>query len=142
MKIKRFNKTTVAQREPGAPNVYIHYGGSFAFNQPASILLGAVPDAKVYIEVIQDEENPKDWFISITNEDTGILLRPGKKSGAFSFNSGIIAKELLKTLPKSEIGTSAKTANLLISSSPQEFDGMRLWPIITSSYKPRIAKKP
>lgn len=140
MKLKRYNKKSVSQREPGSPNVYIHNGGSFVFNQPAALLFGIKPDGKFYLEIIQDEDNPKDWFVTLSDEENGILLRPGKKAGGCAFNSGVIAKEVLKTLPKSDIGTTATKANLLIAGDAQTIDGLKLWPIITSSYQPKAKK--
>jgi hypothetical protein len=141
MKIKRFNLTNSSNVQVGSASVYIHNGGSFCISEPGVKRIGVTNhDTQHYIEVIQDEDNPKDWYLALSTEGLGFKLRKEKSTNKYGFNSGIIAKEILKGLPKSPppISTTPLTASLLIGADFIESEGLKLWPIITSSYKPKI----
>jgi hypothetical protein len=102
MKIKRFNKTNIHQRETGKATLYIHNKGNFCFSEGAAIKMGvSESDTVCFIEIIQDEENPKDWYAALTTEEIGFKLRKEKAHNKYNFNSGLIAKSILNTLPKS-----------------------------------------
>jgi len=137
MNIKRFNKSNLSQREIGKASLYVHSAGNLCINEGTAALLGVTPTSIFYVEFIQDEDNPKDWYIMLSTEDLGLKLRKEKKKDKYNVNSGVLAKEILKTLPKSAAQTSPNTASLLISSIPLEHNGLKLFPILTSSYKPK-----
>jgi hypothetical protein len=139
MNIKRFNKTNISQRSAfGNPAVYIHSSGNFCFNQAAAELMGiTTPPPDFFVEIIQDEDSPKEWYVALSTAELGFKLRKEKNKDKYNFNSGIIAKEVLKTLEKTTAHTSPLTATLNISSEFKEMDGLKLFKIMTNGFKPK-----
>lgn len=95
MKIKRFNTETVVATPSGKPVIYVHSGGNLSLNKFAAARMKLKPGHK--IEVVQDEERTKDWYLLITLSGPGFELRFNSKERA-EFNSCYTAKELLKSL--------------------------------------------
>jgi hypothetical protein len=140
MKLKRFNKETVAGvfRGDEVATIYIQNAGNMCFNAASAARIGITDHSKEYfVEMVQDEENPKDWYCKLTTPELGFKLRKEKNTNKYQFNSGVISRGILAVLPKNPppLGTSPLTATLRIGAEPVDFEGELLFPIITSSYK-------
>lgn len=76
------------------------------------------------IVLASDAENPKEWFFAKTDSETGFTLKRLKH--VLKFNNKVVAKKLMSSLKLDG------TATFLISKTPQVFDGVEYYPLITS----------
>jgi len=136
MKIKRFNRDTVPPKMPSSPMIRVSASGAMSLSSSAVSLLGLdtgdmpVP-ANLGIEFIQDEDRPKDWYL--VNNVSPVALSYRQNKGAVIVQNSVIAKTLIKC-----IDPGAKSLGMLIGSVPVIHAGEKMWPIITSSHKPKI----
>ncbi len=128
MNLKQLNRETVKSIRRGKLSLMISKVGSFTFSKNAvkNLLL---QDGD-YIELIQDVDNPKDFYLTKSNEKNGYKLRRYYSlNSAISFNSSAIASLIFKSLH-----ISGKNAiSCLISPEPIIENGNKIWAIITSS---------
>lgn len=125
MKLKSFNAENAASSKYNRlPSVNVGYkSGVLYFNIAAKEAAKLQPGDK--IEFLQDEENPKDWYFS--KSDNGLLVRAKNAKGA-EIQSSKLAKEILHSIDV------YKPATMRIGE-PLMLDGKLLFPIITKSAK-------
>lgn len=126
MKLKSFNAHNAASSKYSRlPSVNIGYtSGIIYFNESAKQLTNIKAGDK--IEFLQDEDNPKDWYLA--KSENGFEVRDKKKSKGVLVQSSKIVKELLHSIDV------YKPATMRIAEAIP-FDGRKLFPIITKSAK-------
>lgn len=130
MKFKRYNKHT-ALRATGVCTISINpRTGLFSLAQLAVERLGISndPDQPTPVEVLQDEENPGDWYLAVGTPD-GFMARRNSQKSSVVFTSKETAVALLEACKLPTNGLSLKMQIGL----PTEVDGLTLYPIITRS---------
>lgn len=80
------------------------------------------------VSLHQDEENPKDWFIS--KDENGIILKGKKEEGVLIFH---LTEAVKKIFTECEI--TSKSISFVVSQTPIELNNIKYYPIITSSAK-------
>jgi hypothetical protein len=86
------------------------------------------------IEIIQDEDNPEDWYFAKT--ESGFKTQRYSSTKGVMFNKKILAEKLLKSLGRSE------TTSFPIGAEPKMVEGLEVWSIITASVKePKYLKQ-
>lgn len=125
MKLKSFNATNTKAVRYGKPTVNVSKSGVFNFSKTASelIMLELTP----YIEILQDEERPKDWYVKLSTMEKGFSARKYKEGNNVT-NSAFTARQLLKS-----IGFTGNSVSFLIAGKPTKLEGELLWPILTAS---------
>src|SRR5690606_19802427 len=81
--------------------------GAIIVNKTAVELLKVKAGDKV--EISQDEEEPKNWYISATNEESGFVLRE-RKDDSLTFNSSSVCKDIMQSFDL-EGGVSFRVAS-------------------------------
>jgi len=141
MAILRFNKTntTSARGKSGKPSININHNGNVALSTTLVQQLKLEPGHKYYIEIVfGDHTCTCPWYLFLSDEETGFLLRGKKGSQMLQFSCADAVKKILKSLPKNQpANTTPLRASLLISETPEHIDGLELWPILTSLYQPK-----
>ena len=127
MKLKRFNQKTTASAPRGRATIRFNKSGAISISGVAVDLTGI--NSGDYIEIVQDEQNPEDWYITKSDMNVGFKLRPGGKSGNSMANSAATCRAFLKQFPR----TGKTSTGCLIGTVPVTFEGVDYWPIITSS---------
>ncbi len=106
------------------PSLSIHKSGVLRLNKTAVTALDFKHgDA---FEVLQDEENPQDWYIAKTTNENALIWRKDS-SGAMLCNVKYIADKILKSL-----GITGKAAKFRIATEEVE-EGLKAYAIFTHS---------
>lgn len=131
MKLKIFNKENTSYHRTGysLPNICIEgkYGHIVLSGEACNIIGLKKADC---LEFLHDEEQPKDWFMSPGSN--GIKLRePKPGSPQLCITSTVIARKIIASVKKTD-NKEIKTAWLKIIEKPVDYEGRKLWLIITS----------
>lgn len=89
MKLKKFDSTT-ANGHSNKPSIFFSKAGTIALNKEFSSKIGLEVNDKV--SIVQDEENPDDWYLLIDDEN-GFPLRENKDR--LIFNNATTAKAVI-----------------------------------------------
>lgn len=130
MKLKSFNAENSASAHKTGARVHInHSSGVFTLSDTAVNTIGLA--AGDTVELHQDEEQPKDWYI--TKSEKGFKLRDKNKDakGMLCFNNVSVARELLSSI------NIDGNASMLIATEATSLDGVELFAILTKSAKTR-----
>lgn len=135
MKLKAYTPKTCGHTYTGKSTINLNYGtGVFSFSKTAVQLLKV--KAGMCCTLLQDENQPKDWYLKFSKFD-GFTLRNSQKGvqAMLIFNNSFTARALAKS-----IGLTGN-ATFLIATEPLMVDKELLWPIITSSAKSKKGGK-
>ena len=128
MGLKRFNTETTKGMGTGQPLVSIaRNAGLISIFGATAEALGLKPGDKV--SIVQDQDNPKDWYID-TKDEAGFKLRGSDKGKGLSFNNSVICNRLLDSL---EFPKEHKRSSFTVSTKQAEgFDQEGLYAILTA----------
>ncbi len=125
MKIKTYNSLNRCGRET-KPKIRMGKTGYIYITKKVSAMMEISIGDKVSLH--QDEENPKDWFIS--KDENGIILKGKKEEGVLIFH---LTEAVKKIFTECEI--TSKSISFVVSQTPIELNNIKYYPIITSSAK-------
>lgn len=127
MKIKRYNRENTGGLRSGKPTLSIHRIGIITISKQLA------EDLKIkegsFVELLQDEDRPTDWYLIINSSDNGFEVRR-KKATTYTlvFNSKHVVREMLKSV------ALEKSARFLVSISETELEpDLYAYAIITKS---------
>jgi len=128
MKLKEFNVSNsryfANKKDPRVR--FNKKAGLISFSIAAIKLLDLKKEDRVII--LQDEENPEDWYINKTQSKSRFALRfQDNKKGVF-FNCALITRRILDSL-----GFEGKSCSMPISKKPIDNNGEKYYLIITSN---------
>lgn len=126
MKLKKLNRKDCAVRGDNTPYVTIEKGGIIRINKAVVSAL----DLKIgdKLNVVHDEDRPKDWYFEKTTDEEGLVMRKHSESGSLCFNAKFISDQIRKTLD-----AETKTIRFRVATQPIE-DNKNLFAILTSSF--------
>ncbi len=125
MKLRKFNRETCRIRPDGHPYFSVSKGGIIRINREGSKLLQLKSGDK--INILQDEERPKDWYVEKTTDELGLIMRDTNKNSGLVCNASAIAAEMIRSL-----SLSLKTTTMRIAPKPAEGE---IYAILTGSGK-------
>jgi len=126
MKLKKFNRKDCSiNRGDGFAYITLEKIGIIRLNRNAAELIGLSVGDK--LNVINDEDNPRDWYIEKTTDDDGLIMRKHSDSGSICSNAKVITDEIRKSL-----GVETKTLRFRIAGKPA-FDDSNIYAILTGS---------
>lgn len=129
MKLKRLNRQTLKSAPRHAARIRFNKSGAITLS--AQTVINMQLKAGDYIEILQDEENAADFFITRCTPDKGFELR-GNASRQLMMNSASVVTKIFEALKI----TSGQKSIICQMAKEYIFEGKeRLWPIITSSAK-------
>lgn len=128
MKLKSFNQENLPTSSKSKPGIYINSkAGMFHISATAAEKLGLKDGDS--IELHQDEENERDWYLSKSKK--GFALRNKKKDSdefGLIFNNVSLAKLIFESL-----GYQAQTGRCLFGAEPTVIKSVAYWPVITAN---------
>lgn len=124
MKLKTYNKENTIVTD--SPKISFRTKGIITLNKAASDLLEISFDDT--IEICQDQDSPRDWYINHNAGKTGFILRPTKNKGVY-FSCKQLSEAVLESLGFD------KTISMLISKEKVQIGSLKYHPIITRSAK-------
>lgn len=130
MNLKRYNSTNVKTIRFGKPTIRFNKQGQISFSSAIITAMGLKSGDK--IELIQDEEKPKDWYVVKCKNDIGFPLREYKSSNALLTNSSGLVKTFMKSL-EPQISNTTKSIGCLVAIIPTIVEKEKLFAIITKS---------
>ncbi len=132
MKLKKFDLENTRSLRMEIPLVRINIIlGTFGFNKSAVELLKLQSGDK--LDILQDQERRKDWYISKTNSKDGFPIRIHTKSEDSEHPSFIVDSIYMTKLILNSLNlTDKKSVDFKINTSPVHENGMELYAIITS----------
>jgi len=90
MKLKKYNRRNVLGRLSAYPTLAVSKSGIIRVNSRAMVCFGLTVGSK--INIVNDQESPRDWYVELTDEPDGLVLR--KSNSALACNSATIAFEM------------------------------------------------
>lgn len=123
MKLKKYNRKDCHMREAGSATVRVSRTGTFAFSKKAIEAMGITEGTR--LNLLQDEDRPKDWYVEKTTDPEGLRVRK-YKDGMMAAGAAI-ARQLLTSL---DVPADKKSMGFMLASEPIE-EGC--FAIITSS---------
>jgi len=130
MKLQKFNRANTQTRVDGKPSVRINRSGTFAFNKSAADVLGFKPGSKV--NLLQDVDRPRDWYIQLTTDEDGLKVR--KYKTGFIVGAVIIAHKIFTAI---NLPVGEKSAALRIANTPVDDN---CFAILTNAYTSPVNK--
>ena len=127
MKLKRFNPGNTRTIRVGKPTIRFAKQGQISLWPNLVQKIGLTE--KDHIELIQDEDSPKDWYLVKANTGSGFPLRGYKEANGLLTNSAGMANKFIELIGKK----GASSVGCLVSVEPSIYEGMKLYAIITSS---------
>jgi len=124
MKLKSFNRENTLSTS--GPKISIRKSGTIIINRDA-VILTQLPLGG-YIEIAQDQDSPKDWFININAGKEGFILRQTKYD-ALTFNAKQLSDKILDSIGFDH------SASMIIGSEIITVGNHKYLPIITKSAK-------
>ncbi len=133
MNLKNYSRETVPARMPGLALLNVNKSGVLRLNASALKQVGldigvAPPPAGWRLMFHQDLDKPRDWYLSLGDEQ-GFELRIVKEKDLCAQNT-VMAKAILNSL---DLGTSG---SFPIGKEPVREGKVLLWPLITAVVKP------
>lgn len=124
MKLKSYNKQNTIT--VNAPKIAFRAKGLIVFNKSACDMLNIKNGDTV--EIAQDQEKPKDWFISLSAGKEGFVLSP-LKGDNLKFNCRVLCDDVWESLGFD------RTISMLISKDKVQIGNIKYHAIITRSAK-------
>lgn len=131
MKLIKFDSSTAA-RKVDVPAIHISRVGAISLTASLCTLLGVKDGDGVSLH--QDADAKDNWYIA--KDKDGLKLRGKKNSTQLFFCSAVICKEI-----GSSIDVEQPAGRMLVGIEPTNHEGMKLYPILTSSLRQRRSKK-
>lgn len=126
MKLKAFNQENIPVIRTGKPTIrFFATAGLISISKAAALLMNLKEGS--LIELCQNEDEPTDWYIHKTEEQSGFTLRGKTSSFCLTFNSTPLVVKVLSTL------NIEKGASFLISKKPVIIDSEEYWYMITGN---------
>ena len=133
----KFNVFNTSNCEPslrkGQAVITFNTGGNIAITKYAAEKLGLAAGNKV--SLLQDTENPKDWYLSVGDAE-GFELRPRSGNGSVQFNNVALVEKVLTSL-----GLSSNASFPLVTEPQNVEGGGKVHSIITSRVKSKEPPK-
>ncbi len=124
MKFKRFDRSV--NRMSSKPIFAFTKSGAISLNRSTMDHLGLKSKDKV--ELLQDEDNPKDWYVAKSTSEHGFVLRHGgKKSDSLIFNSRSTTIAIQQSL---QISTDS-SFRIPVAPQPMVDEGNQYWALLT-----------
>jgi len=131
MKLKEFNTSNSKTATPGEPTIRLNSkAGLFGISKAAAELLSLNDTSKIVI--VQDEENPTDWYIKVSTDQNAFTIRKGKNASDYSFNCTPVTKSILDSI-KPALKPVFVAAGFKLSKTPVEIEDSTYWTIITAN---------
>lgn len=125
--MKVFNSSVLGARHQRSGNYcVIKRTGLIMFSRDMNELLKGKR-----VNFLQDETRPKDWYVEITKEASGIPVRYIDKVERHAIQSSVIAREILQSCD-----ITAGGADFTISSEPDTTASGKSYAILTSTGSP------
>lgn len=125
MKPKIYNRKREKNYMSFFPHLRITTQGRFFLNKRAANDLNL--NKGDLVNLVQDEENPRDWYLKKTDDEAGFPLSVQGKHRGVSFSSSTIRNVMFKSLGLPLLSTTFRISNKPIEGG--------YFPIITSSAK-------
>lgn len=126
MKLKTFNQSNLPTNPVGKPTIRFSMpSGLVTFSGIAGVNLGLTKETRV--ELCQNEDVPEDWYVHLTEDESGFALRNRDNDKNFTFNAVAMVKKVLTS-----VGVE-KAASFIISNNPEEISGEKYYYIITKN---------
>jgi hypothetical protein len=132
LQLLRFDRTNILVATKLEPTISLSMSNVWRINKAAMAQMKLKEGQQV--AVFQNPKEPRDWYIAVVPSN-GFELR-GKQAN-MEFNSKDLKLQLFTALEwEHPCGT------MKMGTEPIQFDGLTLWPLITSSltYRPRKTK--
>ncbi len=135
MKLKKFNTENTPRVHRHDPTIrFVRKTGLISISTEAGRILG-MDSGDVRLEFLQNEEIPRDWYISVTHDQAGFQFR--SKGGPYLLNSVSICRNILDSLKTDRPGLASdeieitKGATFRVSTTPVIQGEKKLYYIIT-----------
>ena len=122
MKLKKFNASNSARKAIKQPSLRVHKNGCITLNGALAMLLQV--DEESTICLLQDEEQPTEWYLYVSHDGFQIHKLPG--TDAVKIYNGLVANELLRSCKLYE-----NSYQIIVSAEPQKIEGMTLFALLT-----------
>lgn len=132
MKLLRYDTSNMSNVRAGECTIRFSLKSANSITKYASSVMGITD--KDTITLLQDEEEPEDWYLAL-NQKNGIPLRANSKGGSLVFNCVGITKKMIDQFAPDK---NSVTFKLVTDPQEYEIDGeetIKLYPIITASAK-------
>lgn len=126
MSYKVFNAQNTAQRHRLEPTISVHREGRIVLSGATVELL----DKPKALELMQDEQLKKDWYIRSASEEIGFLIRKNSSYRSKMIVCSWLANELMDSLDITE-----KIVYFRVAKEPTEIEGNMWYAIITANPK-------
>lgn len=127
MKLLKFNTTNMSSAiRKGEASIRFSRQGQITITKYGVSKIGLKVSDK--IALLQDEDNPSDWYLTFDKKE-GFSLRETGKSGSLAFNNAAMANALLDSL---RLDVSSMGFKLV--TEPQTYEGnVKLYTILTAA---------
>jgi len=125
MKLKTYNSASFSGRR-GVVKLSLGKSGLISISLSAASMIGVKSGDRV--ELVQDEDAPRDWYIKSGHSEHGYLLR-GYKNGTLCFGSKPLAQTIADSLGR-ELSLS-----IPVATEKQKIDGQEYYALITAALK-------
>ena len=123
-KLKRFNYLNSSKIKIGKATIRFYEQGQISLSMSAVKMMNLKNGDR--IEILQDQNEPNDWYI--TKSKDGFQLRKQSGTKGYVFNNKYTSRIFIKSF-----GKDRKSLGCMIGTEPEEYKGEILWSIITSS---------
>ncbi len=130
MKFNRFNKKNCQNKRNGIAAIRINEKGLISFSWKLYQMLNPEGKELIYVEFLQNQDSPKDWYIIRSTEEEGFPLRGKKDTKSSMFNSAALTKQLIELVRQP--GDDRTRFTLRVIDKPQQLaENMEGWLLIT-----------
>lgn len=126
MKLIKFDAINTRSHRSGEATIRFHKVGLISISKQGCVDLEL--KAGQNISIVQDEENPEDWYL-LVNDENGFTLKDYKNTGGLFMQSAFIAKSIIGAL---ELNANSVSFKLATKKADNE-DGLTLYAILTPS---------
>jgi hypothetical protein len=139
MKIKVFNRTNSQLVREGQVTIRMNTKtGMISFSKATCMNIGLKDNSKVLF--IQDEDNPKDWYITPTKLEDGLVCKYRMKEDQHYETTTVQSTHICREIAAA-CNISVTSFSFLIAKVPIETNNMRMFAIITKSVNTILRKK-
>ena len=111
MKLKIYNSDNTNISHKGKKTIRIHKkGGLFSFSKSAQEMIGIIKGSR--IDIAQDEESPRDFYIHKTSDPSGFHIHSKFDNLGATFNSAKLADLILDGKPYKSVSFQIGTEQL------------------------------
>ena len=128
MNLKVYNRENFGSVNLAAdPRIYFQHNGPIRISIKAASILNLKPGDKV--EVCQDADRPKDWYIFKTKNAAGFNLGNDGQKGALKFFCKRLVIDFLTSI------NAEKSSSFRIANVPIDHEGIKIYAILKSTMK-------